>query len=480
MATSSNFVLAEGLDAANEANLIDHPAQEAPSNDVTCDAATKRKLWFVLIASIVVIVVISCIAAAVDYEEEAAHSRDSTSYWDSSDWEYNDYGWGCSDAGPHISTVDNGIVHYHCGKVRKEWAFIELNTTNCAHLCANAEGYSVIQAFYVAANNSCFCFTSEHQYQIRSEYYDQITWDTYCENTTIDVQSYDVSTSYDDCISDGRPYFLNVSAAQKLQAQIAEIECDEYEFYHDTTTTKELNRSLEEYEYDEEQWMSIALAEHSSIATFNKFALELMSMAAPLWMVESANKAAIDEIKHTRIAFDIMNMMRRAHAARPRCVTADAFPQHQIEIDADYERIAMDVVIGGCFGETMSALTMRERLHLHLNDNYNLLNSLIAEVANDEIRHSALAWTVAKWIIARHPRVTVANREWWHSMLTLKQAQNDEGHEHRVYREVMPALIDRLWSNVDRKTDDLSFYESIIQELQSNMNSPRNQCEIEQ
>jgi len=453
--------------------VVPASAQSPPTDMYTCDAAVKRKLWFIVIASIVVIIIVSIVAGVVEYNDA-----------NNGAYEFDD---GCRSSGDTtsgVSTYYKGIVHYYCGNEFNSTA----NADNCTNLCVTEdyEYYSSGQAFYIPTTEMCYCLTDEEQYAISSSYggYEQITWDTYCENTTAEVQFYDVSTWYaweDDCIiSDGRPYFLNVSAAQKLQAQIAEIECDEYEFYHDTTTTKELNRSLEEYEYDEEQWMSIALAEHSSIATFNKFALELMSMAAPLWMVESANKAAIDEIKHTRIAFDIMNMMRRAHAARPRCVTADAFPQHQIEIDADYERIAMDVVIGGCFGETMSALTMRERLHLHLNDNYNLLNSLIAEVANDEIRHAALAWTVAKWIIARHPRVTVANREWWHSMLTLKQAQNDEGHEHRVYREVMPALIDRLWSNVDRKTDDLSFYESIIQELQSNMNSPRNQCEIEQ
>eukprot|EP00483_Globobulimina_turgida_P004801 UN04810 len=43
-------------------------------------------------------------------------------------------------------------------------------------------------------------------------------------------------------------------------------------------------------------------------ATFNKFTLQLMSIAAPLWLIQLSYEASLDEVRHSQISFDMGNM----------------------------------------------------------------------------------------------------------------------------------------------------------------------------
>src|SRR6185437_10769514 len=47
-------------------------------------------------------------------------------------------------------------------------------------------------------------------------------------------------------------------------------------------------------------WTADALAEHASIASFGRFALELMAVGAPADLVAAAHRAALDEVEHAR------------------------------------------------------------------------------------------------------------------------------------------------------------------------------------
>ena len=61
-----------------------------------------------------------------------------------------------------------------------------------------------------------------------------------------------------------------------------------------------------------------------------------MNIGAPLWFIELSNKASLDEIKHTKISFDIANMLiqqlNNKNNQNIQCIVADKFPAHKINI----------------------------------------------------------------------------------------------------------------------------------------------------
>src|SRR6478736_3829368 len=48
-----------------------------------------------------------------------------------------------------------------------------------------------------------------------------------------------------------------------------------------------------------------AQMEHVSIASFNRFSLQLLGLGAPAELIEGAQRAALDEVHHARICFAI-------------------------------------------------------------------------------------------------------------------------------------------------------------------------------
>merc|ERR1719499_1535627 len=147
------------------------------------------------------------------------------------------------------------------------------------------------------------------------------------------------------------------------------MDCDEYQFYGQEETewmAFVMNHRQNVSNEVVDMWVERSFSEHASIGTFAKFSVELMSLGAPLWFLEKANIAALQEIEHARISFDILNMYLMHNYAANGCVEYSAFPIHSVNIDGDYNRIALDTAIGGCFGETLSAMTYHEHLNLDL------------------------------------------------------------------------------------------------------------------
>src|SRR5262245_23198851 len=52
-----------------------------------------------------------------------------------------------------------------------------------------------------------------------------------------------------------------------------------------------------------EEWSLAARFEHASIASFNKFSLELLAVGAPGTLVAAANRAALQEVEHAQACF---------------------------------------------------------------------------------------------------------------------------------------------------------------------------------
>ncbi len=54
-----------------------------------------------------------------------------------------------------------------------------------------------------------------------------------------------------------------------------------------------------------EDWGRAAATEHASVGSFARFTLDLMRFDAPPDLVESAQRAGLDEIHHARLCFGL-------------------------------------------------------------------------------------------------------------------------------------------------------------------------------
>jgi hypothetical protein len=139
-------------------------------------------------------------------------------------------------------------------------------------------------------------------------------------------------------------------------------------------------------------WLRSALQEHASIASFGRFALELLAFGAPPELVAAAHLAALDEIRHARACFALASR----HAGEP--LGPGAFPMPSpLPLAGDLAAMAAAVVEEGCVGETLAALFAAEqRAAASDHEVCAALDAIVAE----EAQHSELAWRAVRWALA--------------------------------------------------------------------------------
>jgi hypothetical protein len=139
-------------------------------------------------------------------------------------------------------------------------------------------------------------------------------------------------------------------------------------------------------------WLADGLLEHASIASFGRFALELMAVGAPADLVADAHRAAIDEVEHARLCFGLA----QAYGAEP--TTPSPFPfAGRIEVSSDLADVAARAVREGCIGETIGAIQAAEQLALAENP---LVRRALGVIVDDEARHAELSWRFVAWALA--------------------------------------------------------------------------------
>jgi len=130
---------------------------------------------------------------------------------------------------------------------------------------------------------------------------------------------------------------------------------------------------------------------------------------APSDLVEDALNAALDEVRHAKISFDI------ASGLVGRELGPGPLPPSSIEFGQDRTALAMAVAREGCVDETLSALAAAAECELidgalekgaarggkyrGLTDDVLVwIRSELRTIAVDEGNHSALAWRTLGWI----------------------------------------------------------------------------------
>ncbi len=134
--------------------------------------------------------------------------------------------------------------------------------------------------------------------------------------------------------------------------------------------------------------------EAAAAQAFRRMRDELAAHGAPAALLVEAERAGRDELRHARI------MARRAAtqcAKVPRPRVRRCPPR-------SLEAIARENAVEGCVRETFGALVLAFQAGRAQSTS---LHRTLARIAEDETRHAALAWAVARWI---DPRLDSAGR----------------------------------------------------------------------
>ena len=133
---------------------------------------------------------------------------------------------------------------------------------------------------------------------------------------------------------------------------------------------------------------SAARLEAASVTAFRRLREELAQHGAPAELLEATRRAERDEVRHTLS----MARLARRHGeryVRPR--VADVAPR-------SLETIAHENAVEGCARETFGALLATWQATRVADVE---LARTLAMIAEDETRHAALSWEIARWSLSR-------------------------------------------------------------------------------
>lgn len=140
-------------------------------------------------------------------------------------------------------------------------------------------------------------------------------------------------------------------------------------------------------------WSEVAALEHASVASFARFTLELMALGAPPELLAGAQRAALDEIEHARLAWSLASLWSGRDLG-PGPLSLAGLPAGQ-----DLSDMVHALVREGCVGETLGAA---EAEALADASGHPTMDPLLRSIALDEARHAALAWRTLRWLLERH------------------------------------------------------------------------------
>ena len=131
------------------------------------------------------------------------------------------------------------------------------------------------------------------------------------------------------------------------------------------------------------RWARIGQLEHASVASFARFAMQLLSLGAPPQLVLQTTAAMADETLHAKLAFGLASAYAGAPVGPGRLAVGDALSE------GDLGAIVRTLVHEGCVGETVAAALAREERSRTMDP---AVRTVLDRIAEDEERHAVLAW----------------------------------------------------------------------------------------
>jgi hypothetical protein len=138
-------------------------------------------------------------------------------------------------------------------------------------------------------------------------------------------------------------------------------------------------------------WAEIGQFEHASIASFARFAMQLLQLGAPPQLLLDTHAAMADEVRHAQRAFGLASAYR-GEAVGPGPIDVQA----AMPSAADVYEIVESLIVEACVGETLSALEAVE-VATHVED--PAIAAVLERIGQDELRHAALGWRSLRWLL---------------------------------------------------------------------------------
>jgi hypothetical protein len=142
-------------------------------------------------------------------------------------------------------------------------------------------------------------------------------------------------------------------------------------------------------------WARIGAAEHASIAGFQRFSMDLLACGAPAELVAGAQRAALDEVRHARLAFALASTFAGAPVGPAPLDLPAAVPVHRTA-----RELALATAVEGCTVETLSAYLLAEALRGARDP---AVVAALTRMRRDEDRHAELAWRTLAWALSVDP-----------------------------------------------------------------------------
>lgn len=189
---------------------------------------------------------------------------------------------------------------------------------------------------------------------------------------------------YDFCTGGccGRP-FLVEGAARSAELVLSDSWCRDVD---EPPSQASLARRIAD------AWRADGLLEHASIAAFNRFSLQLLSLGAPRELLRDAQRAGVDEVEHAQGCFELAASID-GRSLSPGVLSVDGAIAPET-----LAQIAASAVREGCVEETVAACIAREQ---SARATQPAARQLLERITNDEERHSELAWRFVAWALQR-------------------------------------------------------------------------------
>ncbi|MBX3219308.1 MAG: ferritin-like domain-containing protein [Labilithrix sp.] len=143
----------------------------------------------------------------------------------------------------------------------------------------------------------------------------------------------------------------------------------------------------------EAYWLDQAASEHASVASFNRFALQLLALGAPSQMVTATLDAARDEVRHAEVCYGLAARYSERRAGPGKL----ELPPGPLAVDP--VAVALETLRDGCLGESIAAELAREASERARDPE---VAKALAGIAADEERHAELAWRAVAWLVGEH------------------------------------------------------------------------------
>jgi hypothetical protein len=185
---------------------------------------------------------------------------------------------------------------------------------------------------------------------------------------------------------EGRPFIVD-GRAHTASLRRDDGWCDVPEMPTSSSTLRpELARTLAA------AWAQDGLSEHASVASFARFALELLALGAPPRLVRDLQAAIADELRHARACFDLARRFGGV-ALGPGPLS---MPDHAFVRVGDPIATAIGVFDEACVNESVAACAAAEAAAC---SNDPEVRRVLSGIAVDERRHAVAGWAALRWLL---------------------------------------------------------------------------------